>query len=245
MHTFFGIIPARSGSKRIKNKNLIPLGEKPLIQYTFDAGANSKKLDLVILSSDNPFIIDLAKRKGVKAPFVRPSHLARDDSLMVEVIQHALDWYNGHFGRQPIYFVLLSPTSPFRNADDIDRACEKIQNSGKDSLVSVCPVTQHPAECFTVGNDGKLEFITISGMDLLHGTQNYKPSYFIDGAIYICKTSAFFERFRQKGLLFDGESDYVVMPKSHAIDINDMFDLNLARAMIHFDRQGSKSFFLE
>lgn len=234
MTKYLGIIPARGGSKGIKNKNMRVIGKKPMIQFSFEAAMNSSKLDSCILTSDDKDIIEFASGFGISTPFVRPSSIAGDETPMVEVIKHALDWHNTAYSHFPKYFVLLCPTSPFRNAEDIDNAIKKREASNRESLVSVCPVSQHPAECVAIGNSGQLEFIEILEMNLQHGRQAYKPFYFIDGAIYICKTSAFYGKFLKKGVIFDEDTDIYIMKSSHSIDINNWFDLHLARALYHY-----------
>lgn len=231
-----GIIPARGGSKGIRNKNMQLIGEKPMIQFTFEAAKTSRKLDFTILTSDNRDIIAFAKQFRIHAPFVRPPALAEDDTPMIEVINHALEWCRNEHSYLPEYFVVLAPTSPFRNAEDIDNAIIQIEKAKKESLISVCPVSQHPAECVTLGDDETLEFVRIKGMDLLHGRQQYRPFYFIDGAIYICKVSSFYEKYYPSGIIFDESSDIWIMEKQHSIDINDWFDLHLARALLHYDK---------
>ena len=232
-----GIIPARGGSKGIKNKNMQLIGEKPMIQFTFEAATASRKLDASMLTSDDRDIIAFAKKMGIHVPFLRPSSLAQDDTPMIEVISHALEWHRNEYSYFPEYFVVLAPTSPFRNEEDIDNAIKQIEESKKESLISVCPVSQHPAECVSLGDDGTLEFIRVKGMDLLHGRQQYKPFYFIDGAIYICKITSFYEKYYPSGIIFDESSDIWIMEKWHSIDINDWFDLRLARALFHYDNR--------
>jgi len=231
MNNIFGIIPARKGSTRIKNKNMQLLAGKPLIQHTFEAVFNSKNVNYSIVSTDDENIISLALNMGISAPFVRPTTLAQENSLVVDAIKHALEWYKEEFRLLPDYFILLAPTSPFRDSKDIDNAIKKILDTGKDSLVSVCPVIQHPAECITINKDGKLRFIEIEGMDITQGTQNYKEYFFIDGSICICKTLAFLDHYYKLGVLFDKDSEIYIMEKSHSIDINEKFDLDLACAL--------------
>ena len=229
-----GIIPARAGSKGIKRKNIQEIGDKPMIEYTFDASRKSKLLDEVLLSTNDLEIIELGKKNKINVPFVRPEELALDDTSMVDVIDHALKNFNQNYGYFPSYFILLSPTSPFRDNIDIDNAIIKFLESGKDSLVSVCSVTQHPAECVSFDKNEKLEFIKFDNMNLSSGRQSYKPYYFIDGAIYICKTNAFYDKFLNKKILFDNDSSLYKLKNSHSIDINDPYDLILARALYDF-----------
>ena len=90
-----GIIPARCGSKRIKNKNIKLLNEKPLIEYTIDAASNSKKLDRFIVSTDCAEIAKICKKAGAEVPFLRPSELAKDSTPDKSFLLHALSFLKG------------------------------------------------------------------------------------------------------------------------------------------------------
>lgn len=236
---YFGIIPARGGSKGIKNKNIQPIGNKPMIQYTFEAIKNSFKIDYIILSSDDKKIISLARRFDIKVPFVRPITLAQDNTPTAKVITHALEWYKREYQDIPENLILLQPTSPFRTGEDIDNAIKKYENSQKDSLISVCPVSQHPYECLTISDSDELEFINISHNLNLTRRQLYKKCYFIDGAIYICKTSKFLEN----KTMFNSYSEIFILPKSHSIDVDDWFDLLIARAINYYSERVNSEIF--
>jgi len=239
-HKYFGIIPARGGSKGIRNKNIQLIGNKPMIQFTFEASKKSSKLDYVILSSDNGKIINLALRFKINVPFIRPKSLAQDDTPITKVITHALEWYKREHQNLPDNLIILQPTSPFRTGEDIDNAIEKYENSQKNSLVSVCPVSQHPSECLTISDSNELEFINM-GYNIINLTrrQLYKKCYFIDGAIYICKTSKFLEN----GTMFNSSSEIFILPKSHSIDVDDWFDLLIARAMNYYSKRENSEIF--
>ena len=238
-HKHFGIIPARGGSKGIRNKNIQLIGNKPMIQYTFEASKKSSKLDCVILSSDDEKIIDLALKFKINVPFIRPKPLAQDGTSTAKVIIHALEWYKEEYHDYPENLVLLQPTSPFRTGKDIDNAIEKYESSQKDSLISVCPASQHPSECLTISDSDELEFINIGHNLNLTGRQLYKKSYFIDGAIYICKTSKFIEN----KTMFNSYSEIFILPKSHSIDVDDWFDLLIARAIKYYSERVNSEIF--
>jgi CMP-N,N'-diacetyllegionaminic acid synthase len=227
MHKYFGIVPARAGSKGIPKKNLQLIGDKPMLWHTLDAAINSIELDYCILSSDDSEAINLATIMGVSAPFVRPPELAGDQSSTIDVIEHALNWYKKKHSTLPENIVVLQPTSPFRTAIDIDNAIKKYQDCNSQSLVSVCDVTQHPSDCITRKEDGSLERIILQRDDSKGGRQGYERVYFIDGGIYISNV----DRFLEKRIMFDNQSVIYEMQKSHAIDIDTPFDLELARSM--------------
>lgn len=230
MYKYFGIVPARAGSKGIPKKNLQLIGDKPMLRYTLEAVVKSIEIDCCILSSDDSEAISLATKMGVSAPFVRPPELAGDQSSTIDVIEHALNWYKKEYSSLPENIVVLQPTSPFRTAIDIDNAIKEYQNCNSQSLISVCDVSQHPSDCITVKKDGSLERITLPRDDAKEGRQGYEKVYFIDGGIYISTV----DRFLEKRTMFDNQSAIYVIPKSHGIDIDDPFDLGLARAMIYY-----------
>ena len=127
--SFIAIVPARGGSKRLPGKNLLLLGGKPLLQWTLEAASASKYLDEIIVSSDDPEILSVATENGVSAK-LRPNELSSDTAGTVDTILYALSKYAEDFD----YVVLLQPTSPLRNVDDIDFSIETHGASFKDSV---------------------------------------------------------------------------------------------------------------
>src|SRR5205085_8952040 len=121
--SYLGIVPARGGSKGIPRKNMVELGGKPLVQHSIEAGLGSSRLDLLLLSSEDREILELAMELGC-AVVERPSALARDEAATIDVVIHALDHAEGDHGLRPDAVVLLQPTSPFRTAADIDGAID-------------------------------------------------------------------------------------------------------------------------
>ena len=235
---YLAIIPARAGSKGIPGKNMQMIGAKPMVQYTFEAALGSQFLDLVILSSDDQNVIELAKKMSVRAPFVRPVHLAEDNSSTVDVIKHCLEWFNGEYQTLPENIVLLQPTSPFRDSNDLDKAIQLYEKSKRKSLVSACEASQHPSESFIVTETQNLKFVKIDDTPVHSPRQNYRKAYFLNGAIYISTTA----RFLKKHLLFDEESAVYLMRRSHSVDIDDFFDLSSARAFECYAAQNGDIF---
>jgi len=115
------IIPARGGSKRLPNKNILPMGSKPLIAWSIESAKESKYVDDVIVSTDSQAIYDVAQKYGAHTPFIRPLELAQDDTRSIDVVIHALEFFKKE---KYDYVILLQPTSPLREASDIDGAIE-------------------------------------------------------------------------------------------------------------------------
>lgn len=191
------IIPARSGSKGVPRKNIKLLNGKPLLVYTTETALQSQYLTEVILSSEDDKIINEGKKAGVKVPFVRPVVLAQDNTPTIDVIIHALEW----FQKQAIFFdavCLLQVTSPFRTVAFLDESLVKFMESGCDSLVSVQKVPHefNPHWTFEVNKEGNLKIAT-GEEDIITRRQELPEAYHRDGSIYITKTDVL---LKQKSL---------------------------------------------
>src|SRR5688572_20125524 len=130
-----GIVPARGGSKGIPHKNITPLLDKPLLAYTAEAAQASKRLDRVVLSTDDERIARTGAMYGLEVPFLRPPELARDDTPTIPVLQDVVR----KLEREGDYFdaiLTLQPTNPLRLAEDIDGAVELLERTGADSVIS-------------------------------------------------------------------------------------------------------------
>lgn len=184
-----GLIPARGGSKGVPKKNIRMLGEKPLIAYTIESAKNSALLAEIIVSTDNLDIFWAAEKYGAKPPFLRPEKLALDTSTSLEVVRHAIDFYE-NLG---IFFdavCLLQPTHPFREKGFIDNAIEKFIASGADSIVSVLPVPHeyNPHWVFEP-DDGEFLKIATGEDTIIPRRQDLPKAYHRDGSVYLTKTA--------------------------------------------------------
>jgi CMP-N,N'-diacetyllegionaminic acid synthase len=182
------IIPARGGSKGVPGKNIKLLGGKPLLAYTSEMALQSKLLTEVIVSTDDEKIIEVAKSLGVKVPFVRPLDLAQDHTPTIDVIIHALEW----FENKNVFFeavCLLQVTSPFRTVAFLDDAITTFIEKGCDSLVSVqkVPHEYNPHWTFVENAEGNLQLATGEN-EIISRRQELPVAYHRDGSIYITKT---------------------------------------------------------
>ncbi|MGH3049694.1 MAG: cytidylyltransferase domain-containing protein [Gaiellaceae bacterium] len=220
MTRYLGIVPARAGSKGIPGKNMADLGGKPMLRYTLEAARGASRLDAVVLTTDDDAAIALAEETGV--PTVRrPAELARDDAPLVPAVLHALDAVGDAEN-----VVLLQPTSPFRDERDIDAAVEAFESAGRSTLMSVDPVAQHP--CEVVRPDGnRLEWAVEWPPDAT-GRQGLPDFYYVNGAIYVATA----EHLRRGGRFQEPDSALYVMEPSHSFDIDEPFDLELARGLL-------------
>jgi CMP-N,N'-diacetyllegionaminic acid synthase len=223
-----GIIPARGGSKGIPGKNIKLLNGKPLLQYTSEIALESQYLTAVILSSDDTQIIAVAKSFGIQVPFLRPEELAQDQTSTLDVIIHALQW----FEKQSIFFdavCVLQVTSPFRTVAFLDKAIVKFIESGCDSLVSVqkVPHEYNPHWTFEVNPEGNLKIAT--GEDQIISRRQELPiAYHRDGSIYITKTEVLLEQRS----LYGKSTSFIESSPEFYVNIDTLADWKKAEQMI-------------
>ncbi len=143
-------IPARSGSKRVPNKNIKPLGGHPMLAYTVRAAIDSGVFDAVICATDSEQYADVARHYGAEVPFLRSSEISGDKSPDIEWVVWMLKALKEQ-GRDYDIFSILRPTSPFRLPETIQRAWKLFtQDSSADSLRAIEKCKQHPGKMWVI-----------------------------------------------------------------------------------------------
>ena len=227
MKKILGIILARAGSKGIKNKNIVKLGNKPLISWTIETAIKSKKITDLVLSTDSKKIATLGKKYSINVPFLRPSKFSKDKTPSVDAIEHTINFLKKR-GKTYDYVILLEPTSPFRSHYDIDRSINKILNSSANALVSVSKIDSlNPAFLYKKIKKNLLKPIKKIKLKYLR-RQDIDPIFFIEGTIYISKISTLLEK---RTFCHYNTIGYEV-PKWKSIEIDDILDLELARIIL-------------
>ena len=219
------IIPARGGSKGIKDKNIKLLNRKPLIYYSIHEALESNIIQEIIVNTDSEKIASVSKKYGANIPFLRSKELATDEASTVDVIESTLNYYeqrNINFD----YFILLQPTSPLRTREDILRAFEILEQKNAKSIVSVCEAEHSPFLMNTLDNDLKMDnFIKRENNTR---RQDFDKYYRLNGAIYISEVKNFLE-----SKTFYGEGSYAyIMPNNRSVDIDNEIDLKLAEIIM-------------
>jgi N-acylneuraminate cytidylyltransferase len=222
-----GLIPARGGSKGVPKKNIKLLGKKPLIEYTIDDAKNSKFLTEIVVSTDDEEIAIAAELAGYKPPFIRPDELAQDASTSLEVVQHAIAF----FERQNIFFdavCLLQPTTPFREKDSIDEAIAKFISTKVDSLVSVLPIPNeyNPHWAFEENHNGALKIAT-GEETIIPRRQELPKAFHRDGSIYITKTEVI-----KNGSLYGKSIAYIESNPQFYVNIDTLKDWEKAERIL-------------
>jgi CMP-N,N'-diacetyllegionaminic acid synthase len=178
------LIPARSGSQRVKHKNIRPLAGHPLIAYTIAAAVESRIFADVVVSTDSETYARIARHYGADVPFLRAAEIADSTSPDIEWILHALETLRAA-GRSYDAFAILRPTSPFRKPETIARAWQTfIGAKGVDSLRAVERVEQHPGKMWVVRNNRMLPLMPLSPEDKPSHSQQKAalPEIFVQNA---------------------------------------------------------------
>ena len=223
------LIPARGGSKSIPRKNIVDLGGQPILAYCLKAIRESKFINRIIVSTDDRKIANTAKKYNAEIPFLRPSHLAMDNTSTLAVVEHALTWLDENEKYQPDYVLLVQPTEPFIKTEQIDKTFELVINEKADSGITMVevPRTFHPYHVRYQSEDGYLRF-EHPKLHYQHPNRQSDPKRYAFGNLYWFKRMKFLKEKKMEvgkrvGLLIDPIT---------AHDINTPFDLEIAKQLI-------------
>ena len=153
MKNIVALIPARSGSKGVVDKNIMLLGGIPLISYSIVAAKKSKLIDRIIVSTDSEEYAEIARSYGAETPFIRPKDISGDLATDVEFFRHAIDWLQENENFVPEYFVHLRPTTPFRDPKVLDKAIKEFICSDYSALRSCNKMSESSYKTFEVENN--------------------------------------------------------------------------------------------
>lgn len=219
------IIPARKGSKGLKNKNIKKLKNIPLIAWSILVAKKCKMIDEIIVSTDSKKISKIAKKYGAKVPFLRPSNLATDKSSSFEVLKHAINFYK----KKKVFFdyvLLLEPTSPLRDYKDVNLCLKKVLKNKIDAMVSVTKViNQHPSFLYSLKKNNFLVPYLKNKKKLYVRRQDINSLYYLEGSIYISKTSSLLK----KRTFYHEKTQAFTVDKWKSLEIDDIDDFNLAQ----------------
>jgi len=222
-----GVIPARSGSRRIKNKSIARLGGFPLMYYTIREALKAKTLSRVIVSTDSQHYAEIAHNHGAEVPFLRPKEISGDCDTTL-VLKHCIEFLEKK-GYHVDVVVTLQPTSPFRKAEDIDACVNKLLETGANSVVSVRTISEHPQWMFKLDGDRMVPFTDVDTAKLGGMIFQDLPKLVIpNGAIYVTRRNV----IMKEGRIYGRDCRAYVMPRDRSIDIETKEDLIIAGAIL-------------
>lgn len=211
-NNFVAIIPARGGSKRLKNKNLRLVAGKSLVQRTIETAKKSKYLKKIILSSDKEKILDIGRNLNIDI-LKRSKKLSSDYAKTADVVMDVLKKISNK--KKYKYFILLQPTSPLRNQQDINKSIEIFLKKKALSLISVVSVDKKFLKSFILTRNKYLKPINNKGY-AFYPTQNLPNLYLSNGAIYIVNINY----FKNKKEFYSKKTVYYEMTKENSLDID-------------------------
>jgi len=223
-----GVIPARGGSKGVPRKNIRRLHGRPLLQYTAEAALRACLLERVVLTTDDAEVAEVGRRCGLEVPFLRPAELARDETPMLPVVQHALR-HAEEGGERFDAVCLLQPTSPLRTAGQIDACVRLLAESGADSVVTVLPVPpeHNPHWVYFRGADGLLRLSTGEATPIGR-RQDLPPAFHREGSVYVTRRDVVLEQ----GSLYGGRVVGYLLEPERSVNIDCMEDWERAEQLL-------------
>ncbi len=220
------IIPARSGSKGVKNKNIKYLNGKPLIAYTIQAAQASGIYSNIYVTTDSQEIADIALAEGALIPFLRSQDLANDSALAVDVMIDVLNKINIEKPKET-YFSMLQPTTPLRSEEDCKSSHEILLKNSFSSLISITECSEHPYKMVRKSKtNSRLNFLDWPIEN--PPRQSLPKIYIYNGAFYSSRVDCFLEN-----KTFVNEDTYLYeMPKTRSVNIDDETDFKLAEILV-------------
>jgi CMP-N,N'-diacetyllegionaminic acid synthase len=226
------IIPARGGSKSIPLKNIQKLDGIPLIAHTINSALKSKKINRIIVSTDNQQIKRVAEKFGAEVPFMRPKKFSTSKSQNIDVIKHTLTFLKKNENYVPDIITYLQPTSPFRTPIQIDKSIDLLKKSKASCTVGVTKIKTHPYRVFWPKNG----FLKPARSDFLkfYQRQMFPLCYYPTGSLY-----TFWNKTIEKyGNIYGPKIKPVISKISiENIDIDTYFDLFISKMIIKYNKK--------
>lgn len=219
------IVPARAGSKRLPGKNLLDLGGKPLVARAIEAALAAKRIDLTVVSSDDPAVLEVARRYPGAVAIERPAALAHDESPAIDYVQHVLAVLAAR-GQVPEIITIIQPSSPLTLPADVDATVALLEETGADSAVSVMRLDHavHPVKLKRL--DWAMHRLDPYWEDESgrFAAEQLPELYVRNCAVYVTRRTV----VERNQILGDDCRGYV-MPRERSVDINELVDYQFAR----------------
>ena len=192
-HKRLALIPARSGSKGVPDKNIRRIGGRSLLSLAIAAARDAGLFDRIFVSTDSPDYAMEAAREGVETPWLRPAELAADTALVADAIRHTLEEF-ARLGERFDTISLLEPTSPLRLPEDIAAVVEAAETAGWDAAftVSAVPLHYHPLKQYRLDADGAARLVMDTASPNVN-RQSLSRTFIRNGIAYAVRSAAFLQ----------------------------------------------------
>ncbi len=217
------VIPARSGSKGVKDKNIRVINGKPLMAYSIQAAQQSGLFSSIMVSTDSTKYADIAIKYGAEVPFMRSKEMSADNASSWDTLREVLKNYSDK-GEAFDTVCLLQPTSPLRLSDDIIEAYSIYRDRHANSVVSICESDHSPLWMNILPENKSLDGFLRTDTTGRHGLEKY---YRINGAIYVVNA----EILRKSNNIYQNSFAYI-MPIERSIDVDTEFDIEMTEFLL-------------
>ena len=180
-----GFIPARSGSTRLKNKNLKKFLGKPLLYHTVKF-VKRLKLSHILVSSDSEKIKNIELKLNIKNNYLRPKKLSNKNSQLTDAIFDALNWLMINKKKKFDAVMVFQPTTPYRDLIETKKIIQLFKKKKLDSLATVSKVDEHPQFIYRVNKGKNWDFILKKRVDSLNKQDLVENFFYENGHIYLC-----------------------------------------------------------
>lgn len=225
------IIPARSGSKGVKDKNIKNLKGKPLISYTIESALKSEMFDEVMVSTDSARYAEISKINGAEVPFLRSESNSSDDASSWDMVREVLLNYK-KIGKTFDVVCLLQPTSPLRDSQDIKNAFNLFFEKKADTVVAVSETSHSPLWSNTLDNNLSMDNFIKS--DNMVPRQQIEKYYIINGSIYIVNANKVINNEN----IYSNSFAYI-MDQKKSVDIDTELDFFIVETLLRYNRDGN------
>jgi len=225
-----GVIPARTGSERLPNKNIMSLCGKPLIAYTIEAALKAERLDRVVVSTNGSEIAEVALRYGAEI-ISRPATMSTATAPIDEALRHAVGFLGITEGYETDIVVLMLANVPIRAEGIVDQVVEKLIGSDADAVATAYEVNQRPEWMKRLVNEWAIPYMPPSDQ---YRTQDLEKLYLLDGAVIAIKKNTLMQtRGDGRAYAYLGQKVHLVLQdRIYAIEVDDQEDLWLAGCIL-------------
>lgn len=222
------IIPARSGSKGLPDKNIRLVNGKPLIAYTIEAALQSGCFDTVHVSTDSEKYAEIAREYGADEPFLRSPELASDTASSWDAVREVLAKYSA-LGKSFDTMMLMQPTSPLRTAQDVKDAYALMHEKNAKSVIAVCEVDHSPLWCDMIPDSGNMK--GFGRKDIAWVTrQELRPFYRVNGSMYLLSVDGI--SIPADDRIYEDDCYALFMDRKKSVDIDSEDDLAMVEFLI-------------
>ena len=222
------IIPARSGSKGLPDKNIRLVNGKPLIAYTIEAALQSGCFDTVHVSTDSEKYAEIAREYGADEPFLRSPELASDTASSWDAVREVLAKYSA-LGKTFDTMMLMQPTSPLRTAQDVKDAYALMHEKNAKSVIAVCEVDHSPLWCDMIPDSGNMK--GFGRKDIAWVTrQELRPFYRVNGSMYLLSVDGV--SIPADDRIYEDDCYALFMDRKKSVDIDSEDDLAMVEFLI-------------